>query len=60
LGALGERVGVRGKEANSNPQAHRRFPELPNFARPSRRAGGFQFDYEKICRLIFGALFFPR
>jgi len=58
--SLGERVGVRGKEASSNPGA-RQFPELTNFASPfPAEPAVLQFDYEKIRRLICGPLFFAR
>ena len=47
LPLLGERVGVRGNEANSNPGA-RRFPELSNFAGPPTEPGVSQSGHRSI------------
>jgi hypothetical protein len=45
LPLLGERVGVRGKEANSNSR-RTTLPELSNFASPPAEPGISQFDYD--------------
>jgi hypothetical protein len=45
LPLLGERVGVRGKGANSNPRSTA-IPGTVKLRKSPAEPGGFQFDYE--------------
>jgi hypothetical protein len=49
LPLLGERVGVRGNEANSNPR-RTKIPGIVKLRESFRRAGVSQFDYEDTLR----------